>query len=247
MPIDSIAAEHAYESWPLGRIPLEHQRPELEAIKRLGYDWKDPWDVVALFERKVAEFAGSKYAVAVDCCSHGLALALKYLNPDGHSQVVSIPKRTYVSVPMQIIHAGCTPYFRNEDWSGAYQLLPYPIYDAAVRWTEGMFTEQGGIQVVSFQLKKRIPIGRGGMVLTDKPHIAQWIRRAAYDGRTLTSPYPEDAISEIGWHYYMTPEDAARGLILMDNTARRNVDSACASNYTDLSALPCFARYGKDQ
>ena len=30
------------------------------------YNLSDPWDVVDLFERKLAEYAGSKYAVAVD-------------------------------------------------------------------------------------------------------------------------------------------------------------------------------------
>ena len=28
---------------------------------------KDPWDIVDLFEKKIAKYTGSKYAVAVDC------------------------------------------------------------------------------------------------------------------------------------------------------------------------------------
>jgi dTDP-4-amino-4,6-dideoxygalactose transaminase len=84
------------------------------------------------------------------------------------------------------------------------------------------------------------------MVLTDRQNIADWIRRAAYDGRDLTTPYPDDKISEIGWHYYMTPEDAARGIILMESTPRINDDPAGAVNYTDLTTLPCFSTYRKD-
>ena len=68
-----------YNSWPVGKLPKEFQRPELDQIKALGYDWKDPRDVVKMFEEKVAKFSGSKYAVAIDCCSHGLFLAIKAL------------------------------------------------------------------------------------------------------------------------------------------------------------------------
>ena len=61
-----------FNSWPSGKLPKEFQRPELDYIKTQGYEWNDPRDVVDIFERKVAEFAGSKYAVSVDCCTHGV-------------------------------------------------------------------------------------------------------------------------------------------------------------------------------
>ena len=99
-----------FNSWPSGKLLREFQRPELDIVKTLGYEWNDPRDVVDRFERKVAEFAGAKYGVAVDCCTNGLFLCLKYLNASG---VVEIPKHTYQSVPMNIIHAGCTVDFRS--------------------------------------------------------------------------------------------------------------------------------------
>ena len=68
-----------YEAWPLGRLRKEWQRTELEDVKSIGYDWGDPRDVVDAFEEEVAKLTGSKYAVAVDCCSHGLFLSMKYL------------------------------------------------------------------------------------------------------------------------------------------------------------------------
>ena len=77
------------------------------------YELSDPWDIVDLFEKKVAEYAGSKYAVAVDNCTDGLFLCLKYLKATGE---VIIPSKTYVSVPCTIIHAGCKVKF--EDVSG---------------------------------------------------------------------------------------------------------------------------------
>ena len=40
----------------------------------------DPWDIIDLFEKKVAKFSGSKYAVAVDCCTNAIFLCLKFYN-----------------------------------------------------------------------------------------------------------------------------------------------------------------------
>jgi dTDP-4-amino-4,6-dideoxygalactose transaminase len=137
-----------------------------------------------MFEQKVAKFAGAKFGVAVDCCSHGLFLSLKYLNATG---TIKIPSKTYASVPMQIRHAGCIPELVDFTWTGRYRLDPYPIWDAAVQWHENMYTD--GLHVVSFQIKKRIPIGRGGMILTNDEDAANWLRKARHDGRDLTVPY----------------------------------------------------------
>ena len=37
------------------------------------------FDVVKEFENKIAEFYGSPYAVAVDCCTHGVELCFRYI------------------------------------------------------------------------------------------------------------------------------------------------------------------------
>lgn len=224
-----------YNPWPLGHIHEDLQRPELAKLKTLGYKFTDPREVIELFENKVANFAGSKYAVAVDCCSHGIFLSLKYLNATG---TISIPAQTYISVPMQILHSGCKVKFEDIHWKGMYQLKPYPIFDSAVRWNKGMY--QGGFQVLSFQIKKRIPIGRGGMILTDDKSAYDWLKKASYDFRDLTIPYPQNIYEFVGWHYYMTPEDAARGLILMDQTPNFNEDIASWVNYPDISRNPVF-------
>ena len=38
---------------------------------------------------------------------------------------MTIPKKTYLSVPMSIIHSGGKVEFEDLDWSGIYQLKPY--------------------------------------------------------------------------------------------------------------------------
>lgn len=201
-----------HSAWPVGQVPEQLQRPELQQLRLSGYKFDDPWQVIDIFERKVAEFAGSAYAVAVDCCSHGLFLCLKYLRASGE---ITIPKKTYVSVPMQIIHAGCTVKFEDMAWTDEYQLNPYPVWDAATMWRSGMY--QSGFQVLSFQIKKHIPIGRGGMILTNSDDAYQWMKKACHDGRDMHTLYVDDEFAMVGWHYYMTPEDAARGIILMDH------------------------------
>ena len=230
----------SYKSWPLGQLPQEFQRPELEQIKKLGYKWKDPRDVITMFEDKVAKFAGAKYGVAVDCCSHGLFLSLKFYKDilKMKNEFIEIPSYTYCSVPMQIKHAGFNPKFKDIQWSGVYQLKPFDIWDGAVRWTKGMY--KGGFHIVSFQLKKRIPIGRGGMILTDDPAAAEWFRKMTYDGRDLNIGYMEDDFQYCGYHYYMTPEDAARGIILMDQVPKKNLDSGNNRTYSDLSTKKVF-------
>ena len=229
-----------YKSWPLGKLPPEFQRPELDQLKKNGYKFNDPRDVVTMFENKVAKFAGAKCGIAVDCCSHGLFLSLKYFKDVAKikSQDVRIPKHTYCSVPMQIKHVGYKPVFEDITWSGVYQLKPFPIFDGAVRWTEGMY--KGGYHIVSFQLKKRIPIGRGGMILTDDEEAAHWFRKMTYDGRDLNIDYMDDDFEYCGYHYYMTPEDAARGIILMDQIPNKNLDSGNNRTYSDLSTKRIF-------
>lgn len=224
-----------YNSWPIGRLPKEWQRPELDQLQAAGYSWQDPRDAVAMFEQKVAEFAGSRYAVAVDCCSHAIFLSLKCLSAVG---TITIPSRTYVSVPMQILHAGCKVEFEDLEWTGVYQLKPYPVYDGAVRWQRGMY--QGGLHTLSFQVKKRVPIGRGGMILTDDAQHYRWLKKASYDGRDLNVYYPDDEFELLGWHYYMTPEDAARGILLMDRVPEYNDDSGNHTTYSDLSNKAIF-------
>ena len=41
-----------YKVWPVGQLPKEFQRPELDQIKEKGYEWNDPRDVVEIFEKK---------------------------------------------------------------------------------------------------------------------------------------------------------------------------------------------------
>ena len=68
-----------------------------------NFDVDNAWDIIDLFEQKIANFCGSPYAVSVDNCTNALFLCLKYIDKP---QTITIPNRTYVSVPNTILNAG---------------------------------------------------------------------------------------------------------------------------------------------
>lgn len=215
-----------FKEWPVGKVPKELQRLELS---HLDFQWSNPQEVIQHFEKKVAKFTGSKYAVAVDCCTNAIFLTLKYIN---EPQEITIPTHTYISVPNYIKLAGYSVKLEKREWSGVYQLKPLNVWDGAGRWTEGMF--EGEFMCLSFQFKKRLPIGRGGMILTDNEDAYNWLVKARYDGRDLSKPQDEDDIDTVGYHMYMTPEDAARGIILMDKISGINEDTHSNLSYKNI-------------
>lgn len=165
-------------------------------------------NVVRQFEKVIAEHCGAKYGVAVESCSAALFLCCLYLRV----YEVTIPKKTYFSVPAGIVHAGGVPRYADIKWRGAYQLKPYPIIDSAMRFKKDMY-KKGDFQCLSFQYSKHIPIGRGGMILTDNKKAAEWFRLMRNDGRREIQK-EKDKVRFLGWNFYMTPEQAARGLSL---------------------------------
>lgn len=228
--------KYVYEPWPAGKLPKNFQRPELDLLKEKGYVFSDAREVVTIFEKKISEYAGSKYAVAVDNCTDAIFLCLKYLNASGE---IIVPKRTWLSAPQSVLHAGCSVKFKDIKWSGLYQLKPYPVYDAAVRFTKGMYIPDSYF-CLSFQIKKRIPIGKGGMILTNDKNAAEWIRCASFEGRHVEVPYDNDKIDFLGWNMYMTPEDAARGILIFDQLPEHNEDVCDYKHYCDISKNRVF-------
>src|SRR4051812_9918930 len=95
----------------------------------------NPYTIVRQFEERVAAYAGSQYAVAVDTCTAALFLCCKYLKVEE----VILPSRTYPSVACSVIHAGGRVQFEDVAWNGDYQLKPYPIWDSALRFRKGMY------------------------------------------------------------------------------------------------------------
>lgn len=185
-----------------------------------------------MFEEEVAEYTGSPYAISVDSCTNAIFLCCKYLNV----KEVTIPKKTYLSVPQSIIHAGGKVKFQDVEWEGIYQLEPYSLYDSAKRFTSNMYIPNT-FMCLSFHIKKHLKIGKGGMVLTDNKDAVEWFKKVRYEGRSETK-YIDDDIQMIGWNMYMTPVEAAQGLMLMQNFPSFNAD--LTEEYKDLTTNTIF-------
>lgn len=199
-----------------------------------------PFMPVRMFELALCDYTGAKHAVAVNSCTSALLLACAWHLRDRERGVfpISIPKRTYVSVPMSIIHAGGRVAFRDEPWLGAYQLKPFPIWDSARRFTGGMF-EEGQMQCVSFHAAKILGDTQGGAILHDNDEADEWFRRARFDGRTEGVPPAKDFFRMVGWHSYMSVDVAARLHLKLHFLPKHNEDLPNDA-YPDLSVFEVF-------
>jgi len=164
------------------------------------------WSTVAEFEKQIASFFGAPYAVAVDSCTHGLELCLRYEN----TIAIYPPKRTYLSVPMLADKIGIKLVWDNVDWISVYQ-LSIGIFDAATLWRRNSY-QKGAFMCLSFQHQKHLSLGRGGMILCPDEESYNQLKKMSYDGRLPGIPWREQNIDTVGYHYYMTPETAALGL-----------------------------------
>lgn len=213
----------------------------------------NPHQVTRDFEQELCRYTGAPYAVAVNSCTMALLLAVAWYlrqekyrvghNGDHSVGVVEIPKRTYVGVPMSIIHAGARPTFRDEAWIGMYQLKPLPVWDSA-RWlTYGIYHSriwrEAPMICVSFHWSKTLGIQQGGAILHDDPEADEWLRRARFDGRKEGVAPKDDTFPILGWHCYMSPEVAAEGLVRLSFLPKHN-EPLPNDDYPDLSKLEIF-------
>jgi dTDP-4-amino-4,6-dideoxygalactose transaminase len=196
------------------------------------------------FEKALADYTGASYVITVDNQSNALFLALMFEKVKG--QEITIPSRTYPSVPCEIIHAGAKVKFRQvkgKTIKGAYQLEPTNVWDAALSFTADMY-KPGTHMCISFTGPyKHFKLSKGGAILTDSLEAYHWFKRARYSGRRECS-YHDDHFDMLGWNFYMMPELAARGLLLInqfyntDGTKKHNDDLELP--YPDLSKFDIY-------
>lgn len=197
-------------------------------------------DFINLFEQRLCEYTGAPYAVVVDCCTNAILLSLEYHNK--RRQRITIPTQTYVSVPMTLINYGYNVWLEFEEWAGNYRLGNTNVYDYAVGFEKNMY-RAGQVQCVSFQQKKRLAIGKGGAILLDDPVMYQRLKRMRHDGRDSSISVEADANNIIvGYHMNMTPDNAARGILLL-NQLSENYTLGTFKDYPDISKLNCLKDY----
>jgi dTDP-4-amino-4,6-dideoxygalactose transaminase len=171
--------------------------------------------ITADFEDALCHYTGAKYAVALDSESNALFLSLVYDNVKGKE--ITIPSRTYPSVPCEIIHAGGIVSFcpvSETTIKGVYPLLGSRVWDSALHFTSGMYIPDSFMCLSFTGPYKHLKLSKGGAILTDNHEAYLWFKRARFSGRRECS-YHNDNFDMLGWNFYMMPEIAARGLLLI--------------------------------
>ena len=202
------------------------------------------------FEEKLAHYTNSKYVVTLDNMSNALFLTLYYEHKvkNRTEDTITIPSRTYPSVPCEIIHAGLKVGFEPVEGNtikGAYQLKGSNVWDSALRFTADMYIPNTHMCVSFTGPYKHFKLSKGGAILTDDYEAYLWFKRARYSGRREVS-YHDDNLDMLGWNFYMMPELAARGLLLMnqfynmDGSKKHNDDLELP--YPDLSKFQIYTK-----
>jgi len=193
------------------------------------------FDVIEKFENEIANFFGAAHAVAVDCCTHGLELCLR----SKEIKHFTVPKRTYISVPFLAKKLNIEFDWREEDWQDYYYLGNTNIIDAAVLWEKDSYIS-GTLMCVSFQFRKHLSLGRGGIILTDDKNTALNLKKMSYDGRMPNVPWRQQDIDTFGFHYYMTPETAQLGLDKLPTAIKTKPEKWKVTDWPDLSQMKVF-------
>lgn len=224
---------------------------EQKKYSRRSLCMNNVYDVTQKFEERLAHYTGANYAVALDNMSNALFLSLYYENHVKESisvDKVGIPSRTYPSVPCEIIHAGLKVKFNKHEGKflkGAYNLEGTKVWDSALRFTGDMYIKNTHMCISFTGPYKHFKLSKGGAILTDDKDANDWFRRSRYSGRRACN-YHDDYLDMLGWNFYMMPELAARGLLLMDQfynhdgTKKQNEDLELS--YPNLSKFKVYKK-----
>jgi dTDP-4-amino-4,6-dideoxygalactose transaminase len=195
------------------------------------------FNTILEFEERISEFFGSPYAVAVDSCTHGIELCLRYTK----EIKINVPKRTYLSIPFLAEKLGLERNWRDEVWEDYYSLNygKKRIIDAAVLWRKDSYIPNT-FMCLSFQYQKHLSLGRGGMILLDNENDYNVLKKMSYDGRVPNIPWRDQDIDCIGYHYYMTPETAQLGLDKLENAINTTPRKWIYTDWPDLTQMKIF-------
>lgn len=93
---------------------------------------------------------------------------------------------------------------------------------------------------ISFQFQKHLSLGRGGMILCDNESDAKMLKKMSYDGRLPNTPWREQDIDTMGYHYYMTPETAQKGLDKLKSAIELEPKKWVVTDWPDLTQMKIF-------
>ena len=210
-------------------------KPELDAVERvLASGWLAEGVETEAFERKIATYVHSKYAVAVCNCTVAIELSLR---AHGVKGAVDIPDFTHPATAQAVINARCVPALCDVSTAtygiigvcsgvsvpvswGGNPIVNYPfsliVEDAACALGssyQGKMTGSEFTTCFSFHPRKLITCGEEAVVTTNDEKIAERIRDLKNFGRE-------------GGNYRFNDVSAAIGIAQLDRLewliSRRN-------------------------
>lgn len=193
-------------------------------------------ETIEKFEQLIADYYNAPYAVAVDCCTHAIELCLRI---EDIQYTINCPTRTYLSIPMTFEKLNLDWEFDDYEWEDYYFIGCTNIIDAAVYWKKNGYVP-GTKMCLSFQYRKHLNLGRGGMILLDNEEQAVLLRKMRYDGRLDNIPWAEQDVDTMGYHYYMTPETAQSGIYRFATAEVTEPRKWSHLDYPDLSKMKVF-------
>jgi dTDP-4-amino-4,6-dideoxygalactose transaminase len=98
----------------------------------------------------------------------------------------------------------------------------------------------GKMMCLSFQHKKHLSLGRGGMILLNDLSARNELIKMSHDGRTREQPWADQDVTTVGYHYYMTPETAELGLSKFEQARSTAPTRWSYRNYPDLRNMSLF-------
>jgi len=178
-------------------------------VRGNGINAVNSFNAIAEFEQALGAVTGAPFVVMTDSCTHALELCLRYEKVER----CLFTAFTYLSVPMTM-HKLNIAYglVGDNEWVGEYQILGTRIWDSARKLQTGMY-RKGQMQCLSFGFSKPLDIGRGGAILLDDEVAYNKLIQQRSDGRDLTiSPWQDQKVFEVGYHYRPTIEEAVQAL-----------------------------------
>ena len=169
------------------------------------------FDKILEFEQALANYTGAPFAIMTDCCTHAIELCLRYERPNW----TSFTAFTYLSIPMLMHKLGIRYDLVQEYWEGEYRFHNTRVWDSARLLAPNMYRPKM-MQCVSFGHSKPLQMGRGGAILLDDADAYDVMIRQRSDGRDLAiSPWQDQKVFRVGYHYRPTIEEAERALELL--------------------------------
>ena len=210
-------------------------------------------EMVAAFEREFAAYVGAPYAIALCNGTATLHTALAALIAhEAPARHVHVPPLTMASTSIAVLHAGHVPTFRDvnratwlmelpEKPEDSFPAIPVALYGLhyphegrpvivdAAQTLQPFRDHQGrspAFMSYSFQASKILPLGEGGMLVTEDEGLAIRARRFSSLGYKLEAGQPRidakmlkhpsfERHRTLGWNYRMNDLTAQEGLRLL--------------------------------